>query len=170
MTDWQDADIYLSPRPASLADARAFGGLTRSRRCCLQTSLGRAVIDGRVKLNELFGANIPDPNKEFRDRILFAFDRLGRVPDIPGPKFVWVHIMSPHPPYIFTADGGIASQQASFTLADQVSGSGSPDERRAYADQVNYINTRVLQSVKEILANSKSPPIIVIQGTTGRFM
>jgi hypothetical protein len=169
MTDWQNADIYLSPRPASLADARAFGGLNPFEAMLVQTSLGRAVIDGRVKLNELLGAHIPDPNKEFRDRILFAFDRLGRVPEIPGPKFVWVHIMSPHPPYIFTADGGIASQQGVFTLADQVSGSGSPDERTAYAGQVNYINTRVLQAVKQILANSKTPPIIVIQGDHGAF-
>lgn len=169
MTDWQNADIYLSPRPASLADARAFGGLNPFEAMLVQTSLGRAVIDGRIKLNDLLGAQIPDPNKEFRDRILFAFDRLGRVPEIPGPKFVWVHIMSPHPPYIFTADGGIASQQGVFTLADKVSGSGSPDERQAYAGQVNYINTRVLEAVKEILANSKTPPIIVIQGDHGAF-
>jgi hypothetical protein len=169
MTDWQDADIYLSPRPASLADAQVRLGLNPFEAMLVQTSLGRAAIDGRVKLNQIFGANLPDPNKEFRDRILFAFDKLGSVPGIPGPKFVWVHIMSPHPPYIFTADGGIASQQGIFTLADRATGSGTPDERQAYAAQVNYINTRVLQSVREILANSKTPPIIVIQGDHGAF-
>ncbi len=169
MTDWQDADVYLSPRPASLSDAQVRLGLNPFEAMLLQTSLGRAVIDGRVKLNEILGTNLPDPNKEFRDRILFAFDKLGSVPGIAGPKFVWVHIMSPHPPYIFTADGGIASQQGVFTLADQVSGSGSPDERTAYGGQVNYINTRVLESVREILANSKTPPIIVIQGDHGAF-
>jgi hypothetical protein len=169
MTDWQDADIYLSPRPASLAGAQVQLGINPFEAMLVQTSLGRAVIDGRVKLNEMFGANIPDPNKAFRDRILFAFDKVGGVPDISGPKFVWVHIMSPHPPYIFTADGGIASQQAVFTLADQVSGSGSPSERQAYAAQVNYINTRTLAAVKQILANSKTPPIIVIQGDHGAF-
>jgi hypothetical protein len=169
MTDWKNADIYLSPRPTSLSDARAFGGLNPLEALLVDTSIGRVIIDGRVKLNALIGTNLPDPNKEFRDRILFAFDRLGKVPEISGPKFVWVHIMSPHPPYIFTADGGIASQTAVFTLADQVSPVGIPGERQAYADQVNYINTRTLEAVKEILANSKTPPIIVIQGDHGAF-
>jgi hypothetical protein len=169
MTDWQDADIYLSPRPSLLGGAQVRLGINPFEAMLLETSLGRAVIDGRVKLNQLLGANIPDPNKEFRDRILFDFDQLGSVPNIPGPKFVWVHIMSPHPPYIFTADGGIASQQGVFTLADQVSGSGSLDEKKAYADQVNYINTRTLEAVKQVLANSKTPQIIVIQGDHGAF-
>lgn len=169
MTDWRDAGVYMSPRPTSLSDARAFGGLNPLEALLVDTSIGRALIDGRVKLNALIGTAIPDPNKEFRDRILFAFDRLGQVPEIPGPKFVWVHIMSPHPPYIFTADGGIASQTAVFTLADQVSPVGIPGERKAYADQVNYINSRTLEAVKAILANSKTPPIIVIQGDHGAF-
>ena len=169
MTDMKDADIYLSPRPTSLASAQVGLGINPFEAMLLQTSIGRAVIDGRVKLNQLTGAHIPDPNKGFRDLILFDFDEMGSVPKIPGPKFVWIHVMSPHPPYIFTADGGIAPTKGVFTLADQVSGNGSPDEHRAYADQVNYINTRTLEAVKEILANSKTPPIIVIQGDHGAF-
>ena len=168
-TDWVDSDLYLSPHPVSMADAQAFGGLNSFELLLIQTSLGRAAIDTRVKLKDLFGVKILDPNEQHRDLILFALDRLGRMPEIPGPKFVFVHIMSPHPPYIFTADGGVAMQGGVFTLADNYDEESDVDFYEGYRNQVVYLNSRVLEEIAKILANSDPLPIIVIQGDHGAF-
>jgi hypothetical protein len=41
-----------------------------------------------------------------RDRVLFEFEALAGVPKEPGPKFVFAHILSPHPPFGFDEHGG----------------------------------------------------------------
>ena len=51
----------------------------------------------------------------FRDRhregTLFAFRQLRRVATAPGPKFVFAHILLPHDPYVFKADGSPLSEE-----------------------------------------------------------
>ena len=36
---------------------------------------------------------------------LYILTELEKVPEIPGPKFVYAHIMVPHSPFIFAPDG-----------------------------------------------------------------
>ncbi len=85
--------------------------------------------------------------------VRFMLDQLGRVPEtIREPKFVMAHIMAPHDPYVFDADGNFVQ------ILNQFDG---------YTNEVRYINGRVLEIVREILANSDTPPVIVIQGDHG---
>ena len=163
MTNWTNTDLYLSPRPLSLSDQRAFSDLSDFEVLLLQTSVGRLAVDFNTVVNSLFGTDVPNPNAEHQERILFALDRIGRLPEIPGPKFVFIHIMSPHPPYIFGEDvpangGGI------FTLAGS---SGSIGEIEGYRSQVAFLNSRLVEGLETLLENSEQPPIIVIQGDHG---
>jgi len=44
---------------------------------------------------------------------LYAFDKLADIPDIEEPTFVYAHIMSPHPPFLFDRGGNPAKQNIS---------------------------------------------------------
>ena len=167
MTDWRDSDVYLSPRPLSLSDAAAFGRLNPLEVMLVQTSMGRLVIDGRVQLNALLQTEIQDPYESHRELILFTLDRLSRAPEIAGPKFVFAHLMIPHRPYVFTAEGGVAETGEIFTLAEDDGGVSGQASVEGYVGQVTYLNSRLLELVETILKDSAVPPVIILQGDHG---
>lgn len=166
MTDWVESDVYLSRRPRALADAGIVGEMAPFEVLLVQTSIGRLILDGRTKLNALLRSNIRSPHEQHREQILFALDSLERMPGIPGPKFVFVHIMSPHPPYAFTADGGVAAESDIFSL-DAETAALTIDTKEGYINQIAFLNRRVLQAVQVILEQSETQPIIVIQADHG---
>jgi hypothetical protein len=161
LTDWPDSDLYLTRQALALADARAFNDLTPFEVLLVQTSMGRLVLDGRTWLNRVFRTDIKSPHEQHRERILFVLDRLERIPEIEGPKFVFVHIMAPHPPYAFMQDGSPVSDQDIFTLTDDSA------DKDGYRNQVAFLNERMLQVVTAILDKSPVEPIIVLQGDHG---
>jgi hypothetical protein len=96
----------------------------------------------------------------YRARTLFALDKLDKLSYIKGPKFVFVHLVIPHPPYVFGPTGGpVAAAEAGTTKTQQ----GASH----YRDQALYISSRMAEIVPKIIANSATPPIIVIQGDHG---
>jgi hypothetical protein len=77
------------------------------------------------------------------------------------PKFVYAHLMMPHPPYLFDKEG------------HRLKLGGGTDEARQdlYLGQLIYENTLLTNVISAILKNSKAPPIIVLQGDHGfRFL
>ena len=91
--------------------------------------------------------------------ILYAFERLPEVAAMEGPKYVFVHIVAPHPPYVFDHAGNPVDPNYPFTL--------SVEEKAGYIEQLQFINRATLATIDGILANSESPPIIIIQGDHG---
>lgn len=83
------------------------------------------------------------------------------VNDIEGPKFVFAHIMLPHSPFIFDADGNIRTEVKSLSFW------AMPGLKEAYLDQVKYTDKLLKQLIQEILQKSKRPPIIVLQSDHG---
>jgi hypothetical protein len=83
------------------------------------------------------------------------------------PYFVFLHIVSPHPPYVFGRNGEEISHDQPFSLSGPDRKSGGDAYIKLYTDQLSYTDEIVLQAVKKILATSKTPPIIIIQGDHG---
>lgn len=103
-----------------------------------------------------------------RSRVLYQLEELKRIPRQPGPKFVFVHILSPHPPFVFGADGSFVEPGRSYSTADGDDYSGSREEyRKGYAAQVQFINRQMVEVVDAILDRSATPPIVIIQGDHG---
>ncbi|MBE2224528.1 MAG: hypothetical protein IAF02_23515, partial [Anaerolineae bacterium] len=102
-----------------------------------------------------------------RARVLYAFDQLGRMPEEDGPKFVFAHIMAPHPPYVFGPNGEALNLPGDPLLHEQL-----PVDvyTEAYRGEVNYVNTLVEEAVDKILANSETPPIIIMHGDHGPWL
>ena len=146
-TELTDADYFLSPQ-------QTVGKLNEFEYLLMETTFARLIQDGGRLGKQNSGSEL------FRERTLFALDRLDELSYIKGPKFVFVHLIVPHPPYVFGPTGGpIESSAAGTTRSEQ--------EGLRYRDQAIYISNRIMEIVPKIIASSTRPPIIVIQGDHG---
>jgi hypothetical protein len=106
-----------------------------------------------------------------RNRILFAFDHLADFAGAEGSYFVFAHLLTPHPPFVFGPNGEktqTAWYRGFFDLNDGSRFEGTREEYLAgYRDQVTYTNKLLKIAIAEILEKSEQPPIIIIQGDHG---
>jgi hypothetical protein len=103
-----------------------------------------------------------------RRKINGMFAELARLPELDSPKFVFAHFLVPHPPFVFAADGSAINYERPFGLLDGSHYRGSREEYVAgYRGQVTYLNRELQKVVAAILANSATPPIIILQGDHG---
>tara|TARA_B100000686_G_scaffold82765_1_gene89412 strand:- start:1805 stop:3409 length:1605 start_codon:yes stop_codon:yes gene_type:complete len=95
-----------------------------------------------------------------RDRILCSFEEIEKInQESMMPNFVFVHMLLPHPPYIFGPNGEHVTPGNSSSGVDW-------NEREAHIDQVKFANKKLMELIPELL-NSKNKPIIILQGDTG---
>jgi hypothetical protein len=147
-TQVEDADIYYSPE-------KDYGILNSFESLLLESTMLQVA-------GELYSIENSPINKteEKRQRTLYVLDKIESVPLIRGPKFVFVHLIIPHPPYIFGTDGE--------DIDSELSGlSKSEENLLGYPLQVEYINMRMEKIISDIIDKSSVPPIIIIQGDHG---
>ena len=149
----KDADVYLG---LTSWDFNEFEGLVLS-----STIVGVFV--------ESWGVELPVQGYRLhRDYILYSLDKLQEVPEIPGPKFVFAHLLSPHPPFIFDTTGEFTVPDQPYSTWDASLFPGTPEEyKKGYINQMVYLNSRLIDVITAILENSPTPPIIIIQGDHG---
>ncbi len=88
---------------------------------------------------------------------------LATLPDSAGPIAAFLHLLVPHEPYLF--DDGCAQRDPWWPLNDL---DGDPAVlRQAYASQVRCLDARLLRTVSDLLARSRTPPVILLQGDHG---
>ncbi len=110
---------------------------------------------------------------EHRAYIETAFKNLDSVARLPYPKFVFAHILAPHPPFVFGPHGEAVNPHYIYSDADAselLQRITRPQYIQGYIGQLQYINQRVLEAVDAILRQSSHPPIIIIQGDHGSRM
>jgi hypothetical protein len=83
------------------------------------------------------------------------------VATAPGPKFVFAHILLPHDPYVFKADGSPLSEEEAKAAP----------ERQLYADHLAFANSQIKEIVGYLLAGAEQTrPIVIIEGDEGPLM
>lgn len=113
---------------------------------------------------------INKPYDDHRTRIIFALEKLSSIGEDLTPTFVFAHIISPHPPFVFDAEGSVIQPKRWYTNMDasDFMKYGTPDEYvEGYRGQVEFISREILAVVDEILKNSEKAPIIILQGDHG---
>jgi hypothetical protein len=146
VSEWKDANYFLSPIPQGMNDFEIM---------LAQTTAWRAPMDMTDEPPERASA------EWYRRRTLSALKQMETiVPEIPSPKFVFTHLVIPHHPFVFGPNGE--------ALNSIESGVPKFEEYRVkYPDQVTYINQRISAIVDLVLQTSANPPVIVIQGDHG---
>lgn len=97
--------------------------------------------------------------------IVQHFQELEEAAVLEGPKFVFAHMVTPHPPFVFDADGKPVAPMGSGD--GTVYSGGVEHYLNGYAGQVQYTNRLVEKMIDRILETSKTPPIIIVQGDHG---
>ena len=99
-----------------------------------------------------------------RDRILCTFSQLASIREnVDGPMFVFAHIVSPHPPYLFGPNG----EPVKLTAENEVTGLDTWQDRKDYLNQLLFINKMVMDLVRKLTFGRENSPIIIIQADHG---
>ncbi|MGM0600164.1 MAG: sulfatase-like hydrolase/transferase [Candidatus Rifleibacteriota bacterium] len=101
-------------------------------------------------------------------RITKAFARLATVKDkVNSPFIVFSHIIAPHPPFVFDAQGNRVPETTKFSLDDGSHWRKSKDiYRKRYLEQLKFVNAQVKELVKKLL-KKEGEKIIIIQSDHG---
>lgn len=103
-----------------------------------------------------------------RGLVSFTLEKLPETVALPGPKFVFAHIVIPHPPYVFDEAGEFVPQHYRFSFMDGDAFQGTDEEYiRGYRQQLTYLNQRLEAIITMLLARSGDPPIVILQGDHG---
>ena len=90
----------------------------------------------------------------------YAWRALDSVRDKPGPKFVFGHILLPHPPYVFNRDG---------SFRDKDDGANVPEPEKL-ADQLAWTNDQLRTWITSLQAlPEEQQPIIILQADEGPY-
>lgn len=109
---------------------------------------------GKFLANERF-------TKHNRERVLFTFSELSNIHKIRGPKFIFAHIISPHPPYVFGKNGEMVAK-TDFALHGDIWRAKEP-----YVNQLIFLNKKIKNFIEETLLKSEVQPIIILQSDHG---
>jgi len=89
---------------------------------------------------------------------MFAFRQLHRLATAPGPKFVFAHVLLPHDPYVFRADGSVILEEESKR----------EEEKDLYRGHLEFANKNIKSIVDDLLSGPDSEdPIVIIQADEG---
>jgi hypothetical protein len=148
---------YEPTRTSPIADEVLTYGRTPEFDAVLRES---SVIPALERLVDQ-GPRDTDFRYRHRNEALFQLRQVERLASVPGRKFVFAHILLPHPPYVFRADGSHIFEE---------------EERRTPEEdllpgQLAFTNERIRETVEVLLAGpDEEDPIIVITGDEGPFI
>jgi hypothetical protein len=147
-SELEDSDIYLAPSVMGVQP-------TEFEALFLRTTPARVLQDfGIINLNNVQAVR-------YRERTLFVLHSLEKMAQEPGPKFVFVHLIPPHPPFVFGPSGkNIDPNQ----FRDANGNYPADGYAEGYQLQVEFISDQIAQVVRTIIEKSSTPPVIVIQG------
>jgi hypothetical protein len=152
--NWRDADQFVAPPPRSLLSTQ----LDPFEYIFLDTTALHPLMTQPFFLQKKYVHNY--------DRILFALKELPKIAQSEGAKFVYVHMLIPHRPNIFLPDGSM-NLNTDYYKKGVGEGINRQYDIEGYINNTKFVNSRLPNVVREILANSKTPPVIIIQADHG---
>jgi hypothetical protein len=153
-SEFDDADVFYTPPPFS-------AGMTEFETLFMQTTLARHAQDlGWVDADQIMGQN-------FRDRTLLVFNRMDDMARMPEPTFAYVHLISPHPPFVFGPNG-----ESTYPPDFWNENREYPSDlyAKGYQNQLTFLNKKVLEAMDTLISESDTPPIIILQGDHGPWL
>ncbi len=153
-TDLANADIHFGPRWA----------LSEFQNVLTSTTALPLILDRVLKKSQ---------SDLHRQRILYAFEHLPDAARLKHPVFVFCHVLSPHPPFVFGAQGERTEPQSYFTMTEggDFQTVDRAKVRREYVEkyraQLQFINAKAKTAIERILAASPQPPVIILQADHG---
>jgi hypothetical protein len=150
-SELNNADVYIKPS-IFWSDLSAF------EIQLLRTTPLRHLEDaGLLNLTEIDG-------EWYRERTTLEFNSASTLARMPGPKFVFMHIISPHEPFVFGPNGEpidpapFMDKNQNYTQAKYKLG---------FQDQVPYDDSMLEKTITTLIRQSTRPLVIILQTDTG---
>lgn len=103
-----------------------------------------------------------------RRKILDALAAVEGLALVPGRKFVFAHVIAPHPPFVFDAEGQARRPRRPFNFGDGDHFQGTRAEYvEGYRDQTRYLVGRLTRLVDRLIQQPGPAPVIVVHGDHG---
>lgn len=149
-----DAETYIVANNNPLIRYSESYAVSNFEEMLLRTTAFRIFSEANDALFRPLTRRVKTPREHHYDVVKFALDSLDQVPEIPGKKFVYFHILAPHDPFVLSKDGEYVPV-------------GTEADIPGYPDEVAYLNKRIAALVRSLIAQSEVPPIIILQGDHG---
>jgi hypothetical protein len=104
-----------------------------------------------------------------RRKVMESFASIEELSALAGPKLVFAHVIAPHPPFVFEANGSPrqpAGRFFGFHDGDHYRGPKG-EYFTGYRDQVQFVAARLRRIVESLLNRPGPPPVIVLHGDHG---
>lgn len=156
---WQLGSWFEATRTIDIADENIVLGATTEFESVLRDT---TIVPALERVLGTRDEATTTHDRTFRERVrdgtLFQLRQLRRVATAPGPKFVFAHVLLPHDPYVFRADGSVETE----------TDSRATDERELYAGQLAFANDQIREIVGYLLSGPEDQrPVVIIEGDEG---
>ncbi len=154
-SEFKDADVYYT----TSGGQGLVSGMNAFEVMLLRSTAGLFLLDMATVLPDLLVPDTTQPLEDKRTQVLYDLEVLARLPqEVTSPKFVFMHILLPHEPFVFNAQGEAVGYPEDLEQSAYI---------EAYSEQVMFLNSRMLSLLQTLLESSHTPPIIILQGDTG---
>ena len=153
-SEFEDADVFMAPSPLRTT-------ITDFEQILMNTTLARLFDD--YGLIDSFQVS----SRHYSERTSYIFESIPELVEIPGPKFTFIHIINPHPPFVFGPNGEPTNPMDFHNDDDKITKEFFAE---GYINQVQYVQGQLREAITTILQNSKNPPVILLQGDHGPWM
>lgn len=170
-TEFFDADYVFTPEMGQMDRvSNQIGGINAFESMLIENSMIKIFIDFDTLQNttaaEYILARMQYPFIVQRQLVLSLFENIKTISNVDEPKFVFAHLLSPHPPYKFGPNGGPLRYNTSFSL-EANNAENEANRIGLYRDELTYLNTRLEETIDYLLENSNRPAVIILQSDHG---
>lgn len=123
----------------------------------LNTTITAPILKATFHDNTAVSTN--PQNNLHRKMADYEFSEIPKIAKERGPKFVFIHILLPHDPFVFDKNCKPISEDVVNAKTDQ----------HNYLIQVECANKKTTSAVNSILSESKNPPVIILQADEGPY-
>ena len=123
----------------------------------LQTTIAAPILS-KLFTDPTSVSKLPKNNDQ-RSRITYEFNSINNAVAVDGPKFIFMHVLIPHDPYVFDND--------CTPISESVTDKRTVTEN--YLNQLQCGNQKIESMLDVILKNSKQTPVIIFQADEGPF-
>ena len=149
-----NSDLYIVENNNPLKQYSSSYNVSNFEELYLRTTALRVLSEANAAFLSPLTNRVKPAAEQHYEWVRFALDQLDKTPEIPGKKFVYFHVLAPHDPFVLGPDG-------------EYNHPGNESDIPGYPNGVKYLNKRLVEIARNIIAQSETPPIIIIQGDHG---
>ncbi len=161
-SEMDDADVYYEVKPSTI-----FYDITPFESLLVKNLIIYPFQEHfHSVFNWDFEQNVDSPHEEHIQTQINILETLPEIAENKNPTFTFAHLIIPHIPYVFDVDGSIL-EDPGYNSGEGGYAINESYELDGYEKALQFLNHQMLMICRQIIENSESEPIIIIQSDHG---